>query len=65
MAFPTLKVVQPKLRHGAVVVIDNTTGAATRYRELLDHMRHPGSGFVNSTLPFHNGLELSVYLPQK
>lgn len=65
MAFPTLKVVQPKLRHGAIVVVDNTTRAASWYKELLNHMRHPDSGFVNSMLPFHWGLEVSVYLPQK
>jgi predicted O-methyltransferase YrrM len=63
MAFPTLKVVQPKLRRGAVVITDNTISGADRYEELLVYLRDPQSGFVNSTLPFKNGLEMSVYLP--
>ncbi len=49
MALPTLKVVQTKLRHGAVVITDNTVKAARQYGELLAYLRHPDSGFVNST----------------
>lgn len=51
------------MRYGAVVVADNTIAAAEKYKELLDFMRDPGSGFVNMTLPFNNGLEVSTYLP--
>lgn len=64
MALPTLKVVQPKFRYGAVVVTDNTIGAADRYEELLAYIRDPESGFMNATLPFNKGLEVSVYLPK-
>ncbi|KAF7588580.1 hypothetical protein BBP40_005499 [Aspergillus hancockii] len=65
MALPTLQLVLPKMRYGAVVVTDNTIGAAERYKELLEYIRDPESGFVNSTLPFSRGLEVSVYLPKK
>jgi hypothetical protein len=64
MALPTLKLVQPKMRYGAVIIADNTTGAAKQYKELLDYLRDPNSGFVNGTLPYHRGLEFSIYLPQ-
>ncbi|CAK7226513.1 hypothetical protein SCUCBS95973_006225 [Sporothrix curviconia] len=63
MALPTLKIVQPHLRHGALVITDCTVGAASGYRELLEYLRAPDSGFINSTLPFAKGLDLSVYLP--
>ena len=63
MALPTLKLILPHMRYGAVVVADNTIAAAEKYKELLDFMRDPGSGFVNMTLPFNNGLEVSTYLP--
>lgn len=65
MALPTLKLVQPKMRYGAVVIADNTIKSAQNYKELLDYLRSPDSGFTNLTLPHSNGLEMSVYLPQK
>jgi predicted O-methyltransferase YrrM len=65
MALPALKLVQPKLRHGAVVFVDNTIGSAARYKELLEYMRAPDSGFANLTVPYDKGFEMSVYLPSK
>ncbi|KAG6855928.1 hypothetical protein H0H87_009362 [Tephrocybe sp. NHM501043] len=64
MALPTLTLIQPRMRYGAVVIVDNTIQAAERYKELLDYLRAPGSGFTNLTLPYSNGLEMCVYLPQ-
>jgi predicted O-methyltransferase YrrM len=65
MALPALKVIQPKLRHGAVIMADNTIKSAAAYRELFDYVDAPDSGFSRSTLPFSGGLDLIVYLPQK
>ncbi|KAG6806226.1 hypothetical protein H0H92_012177 [Tricholoma furcatifolium] len=64
MALLTLKLIQPKMRHGTVVITDNTISAADRYKELLGYLRAPENGFANLTLPYSNGLEMSVYLPQ-
>lgn len=63
LALPTLKLVLPRLRAGAVVVVDNTISSADRYQELLTFLRAPGSLFTNLTLPYANGLEMCVYLP--
>ncbi|GFF24700.1 hypothetical protein IFM46972_01144 [Aspergillus udagawae] len=65
MALPTLKLVQPKLRYGAVVLADNTVSSAQGYKDLLDYVRAPGSGFSTVTLPYKGGLEMSVYLPSR
>lgn len=65
LALPTLKIVQPKLRSGAVVIIDNTISGEERYKDLLQHLRDPESGFSNLTVPYHNGLDVSVYHPKK
>ena len=64
MALPTLKIVLPKLRQGAVIVIDNTVSAAQTepYQELLGYLRASGSGFTNLTLPYNGGLEMCVYV---
>lgn len=63
LALPTLKIVQPKLKYGAVVLTDNTISGATGYADLLAYLRASGSGFYNVTLPYTNGLEMSVYRP--
>lgn len=64
LSLPTLKVVLPRLRYGAVVLADNTISGAEGYKDLLAYLRDPGNGFQNQTLPFTNGFEMSVYLPE-
>jgi len=64
MALPTLKIVKPRLRNGAVVVTDNTKMAKPLYKEFLQYIYNPENGFKTLTLPFSGGLELSVYLPE-
>ncbi len=63
LALPTLKLIQPRLRPGAVVLTDNTISSAEGYKDLLNYLRAEGSGFANMTLPFTNGFEMSVYMP--
>lgn len=65
MALPTLQVVQPKMRPGAVVIVDNTIGSASGYKDLLEYMRGPESPFINLTLPYNKGLEMSIYVPRQ
>lgn len=64
LALPTLKIVHPHLRHGAVVLTDNTISGAKGYADLLKYLRTPENGFSNLTLPYTNGFEMSVYLPR-
>ncbi|KAF2491492.1 hypothetical protein BU16DRAFT_621048 [Lophium mytilinum] len=64
LALPTLKTVLPKLRYGAVVLADNTISGAKGYADLLAFLRAPENGFQNTTLPYTNGFEMSVYLPR-
>ncbi|KAG8623744.1 hypothetical protein KVT40_008720 [Elsinoe batatas] len=63
LALPTLKLVQPRLRPGAVVLTDNTISGANGYKDLLSYMKAPENGFRNITLPYTNGFEMSVYYP--
>jgi hypothetical protein len=65
LALPTLKTVLPKLRHGAVVLTDNTISGLEGYKDLLAFLRDPKNGFQNFTMPFTNGFEMSVYLPDR
>ncbi|KAF4555215.1 Pyridoxal-phosphate dependent enzyme-like protein 2 [Elsinoe fawcettii] len=44
LALPTLKLIQPKLRQGAVVLIDNIISGATGYAELISYLKAPENG---------------------
>jgi hypothetical protein len=55
--------VLPKLRPGAAIVVDNTISSAEGYKELFEVIRNPNGAFTSITLPYKNGLELSIYNP--
>jgi predicted O-methyltransferase YrrM len=63
VALPALKMVLPKLRPGAAIVVDNTISSAEGYKELFEVIRNPNGAFTSITLPYKNGLELSIYNP--
>ncbi|KAF2623374.1 S-adenosyl-L-methionine-dependent methyltransferase [Macroventuria anomochaeta] len=65
LALPTLKTILPKLRRGGVILTDNTISGAEGYKDLLTFLRAPENGFQNTTLPYTNGFEMSIYLPKK
>ncbi|EAQ88796.1 hypothetical protein CHGG_05415 [Chaetomium globosum CBS 148.51] len=63
MALPTLKIVQPRLKKGAIVLADNTKMARALYGEYLDYIYDPANGFKTTEVPYSGGLQMSVYLP--
>ncbi|KAH8589580.1 S-adenosyl-L-methionine-dependent methyltransferase [Bisporella sp. PMI_857] len=65
LALPTLKIVQPRLKRGALVIADNVSMAKVLYKEFLEYIRNPENGFRTLTIPFSGGLEVSVYLPEE
>jgi predicted O-methyltransferase YrrM len=60
MARPTLELVAPKMRKGAVVIADNTAEWRHEYADLFAYLENPDHGFMTMTLPFAGGLEMSV-----
>ncbi|KAJ5262188.1 hypothetical protein N7524_007493 [Penicillium chrysogenum] len=63
LALPTLKLIQPRLKHGAVIITDNVGIAKFLYTDFLNYVRNPQNGFMTLQVPFDGGLEFSVYLP--
>ncbi|KAB8208519.1 hypothetical protein BDV34DRAFT_210920 [Aspergillus parasiticus] len=51
MTLPALKALQPHLRYGAVVIVDNTISSAGHYEDLLEYLQQENSGFTNLTNP--------------
>jgi predicted O-methyltransferase YrrM len=60
MARPALELIALHLRHGAVVICDNTEQHRLEYSAYFDFLTHPANGFRTMTLPFSGGLEFSV-----
>jgi predicted O-methyltransferase YrrM len=60
MARPTLSLVAPHLREGAVVVADNTRQFRDAYRDYFEYIHDPRNGLRTMTLPFEGGLEFTV-----
>lgn len=65
MALPTLKIIHPRLKRGAMIITDNTTMSKLLYKDLFEYIHDPENGFRTLTVPFHGGLEISVYLPEE
>ncbi|KAG5953576.1 hypothetical protein E4U53_004675 [Claviceps sorghi] len=62
LALPTLKIIQPRLRNGAIVLADNTVMAKPMYEEFLAYVNNPQNGFKMTTLPYSGGFLMAVYL---
>lgn len=60
MVLPALEIVGPHLRTGGVIVTDNTESFREDYADLFAYLRK--HEYTTQTLPFDNGLELSVKL---
>ncbi|KAL2819478.1 S-adenosyl-L-methionine-dependent methyltransferase [Aspergillus granulosus] len=63
LALPTLQLVKPRLRRGALIITDMTGIAKKAYSDLLGYLHDPANGFKTMTTPFSGGLEVTVYLP--
>jgi predicted O-methyltransferase YrrM len=63
LAAPTLDVVLPTLRPGAVLLIDNVIPSADGYADLFAKIRGSNSKFKTLTLPFAGGFEMATYWP--
>ncbi|KAI2621186.1 S-adenosyl-L-methionine-dependent methyltransferase [Hypoxylon sp. NC1633] len=62
LALPTLVLVRPRLKIGAMVVADNTVVAADGYKELTSYLGDPANGFKMTTAPYSGGLLIAVYV---
>ena len=60
MARPSLSLIAPHLREGAVVICDNTLQFREAYGEYFDFVHDPRNGLRTMTLPFEGGLEFTV-----
>lgn len=65
MARPALDLLAPKLKPGALLFCDNVVRFRRDYRDYLEQVRDPATGFMSTTLPGGGGVELSQWLPSR
>jgi predicted O-methyltransferase YrrM len=54
---PVLRLLEPSLRTGTLVVADDRSMLPAEY---LDHVRHPSNGYHSVEIPLDDGLEISL-----
>ncbi|OHE95101.1 O-methyltransferase [Colletotrichum orchidophilum] len=64
LAMPTIATVKPRLKPGALVVVDNIISSQAGYKDLIEHLNDPKNGFKRTTAPYNGGLHVAVYLGQ-
>jgi predicted O-methyltransferase YrrM len=55
---PVVKLLEPRLSAGALVIADNTSMDDTR--PYLDHVRNPGNGYVSVNFPVRDGDSMEI-----
>lgn len=63
LALPTLKLLEPRLKPGAVIVSDNVISSKEGYSHFFAYCDQPGSPYTTITLPYPGGLGLTTYNP--
>ncbi|WPH02241.1 S-adenosyl-L-methionine-dependent methyltransferase [Acrodontium crateriforme] len=64
MVVPTLDILEPRLKHGAVLLVDNTVASRGGYEAFLARIKAENSNYKSMTLPFDGGLEMVTYWPR-
>lgn len=61
-ALPVVKLVEPAMREGAVVVTDNVGAFRADYADYVQYLRNPAHGWMSTSLRLNEGTEFSVRL---
>ncbi|KAI1823367.1 O-methyltransferase [Xylaria intraflava] len=63
MVVPTLRLLEPNLKKGAVIVADNVASAADGYEDFHDYIKARRNAYRSLVLPYSGGLEFTIYDP--
>ncbi|AEM80778.1 O-methyltransferase [Streptomyces violaceusniger] len=62
LCLPVLRMLEPRLRPGALVVADDVDQGEGLLRSYLGYVRDPANGYQNVTFPIEDGMEMSCRL---
>lgn len=63
MVLPTLKLLEPRLKPGAVIVADNIISSKEGYSDFLAYVNRAESPYSTVTLPYPGGLSMTTFNP--
>ncbi|KAM0720295.1 hypothetical protein Q7P37_004431 [Cladosporium fusiforme] len=63
LVLPTLKLLEPKLKAGAIIVSDNILSSKEGYADFISYCHSADSPYTTVTLPFPGGLGMTTYHP--
>lgn len=60
LVFPVFKLIEHRLKKGAVVVVDDVQGFKPSMKDYLDYVRNPENGYVSTTIKPNKGMEFTI-----
>ncbi|GAA4800886.1 class I SAM-dependent methyltransferase [Olivibacter ginsenosidimutans] len=60
MVYTIFKLVEPRLKKGAIILVDDVEGFRPSMQDYLDYVRNPVNGYLSSTISLRKGLEYTV-----
>lgn len=60
LVFPVFKLIEPKLKKGAIIAVDDVEGFKPSMQDYLDYVRKPGNGYISTTIKPDKGMEFTV-----
>lgn len=60
MVFPIFKLIEPKLKKGAVITVDDVEGFKPSMQDYLDYVNHPENGYISTTIHPKKGMEFTI-----
>lgn len=60
LVFEVFKLLEPKLKTGAVIMVDDVEGFAPAMQDYLDYVRSPDNGYISSVVKPDKGMEFTI-----
>lgn len=60
LVFPVFKIIEPRLKKGAAILIDDVEGFTPAMQGYPDNVSNPSSGYISATLRWGKGIEFTV-----
>lgn len=60
LVFPIFKIIEPKLKKGTVIAVDDVEGFRPSMQVYLDYVRNPENGYISTTIKPKKGMEFTV-----
>lgn len=62
LVFPVFKIIEPCLRKGAIIIVDDVAGFKPSMQDYLDYVRNPMNGYLSTTTYPKKALEFTIRL---